>query len=230
MPLKVLVVATFTAGIWILAAGVAEASESCFTSKLNAARAANGRSPLSTRSDLVTIARRHSARMASSGTIFHNSRLQSEAPSDWQSIGENVGMGPSCDEIHQAFMNSASHRRNILDPDYNFVGVGVVVAEDTTIYVTQVFMQAAGGGSAAPAPTAPRTTTPKKPAPAKAAPGPAVASPAAPPPPPVGSKIPIRTLAYLYLLETETFPSDEDVSQYRGSKSPTSSNSPSGGP
>jgi len=230
MPLKVLVVMGFAAGLWVLSAGVAEASESCFTSKLNAARAANGRAALSTRSDLVAIARRHSARMASSGTIFHNSRLQSEAPSDWQSIGENVGMGPTCDEIHTAFMNSASHRRNILDPDYNYVGVGVVVAEDTTIYVTQVFMQAPAGGSA-PAPSAPRTTTPRTTTPRTTTPAkpsaPKPAPPVAAPPPPAGSKIPLRTLAYLSLLETEQTPSDESVAEYKASKNPSASPRPS---
>jgi len=52
------------------------------------------------------------------------------APSNWQSLGENVGVGPTCAKIAQAFMNSPEHRRNILDPSYASVGLGVVDALD----------------------------------------------------------------------------------------------------
>lgn len=219
---KVTLGASAVAGLWLLGAGTAHAAgeEGCFTSKVNAARAANGRPALSTRSDLVTIARRHSSRMASQGTIFHNGNLANEAPDDWISLGENVGMGPTCDEIHTAFMNSASHRKNILDADFNYIGVGVVIAEDGTIYVTQVFMEAPASGTAstsspttsapraprAPrAPSAPRATTPRAVAPAP---------PPPPPPDPPGSKVKGDTSAYFDILETEAIPSDAALAEY----------------
>lgn len=205
-----LVVASIVA---LAAPAAASEVESCFTSSLNAARASAGRAALATRSDLVSIARRHSAQMAASGTIYHNSNLQNEAPSDWVSLGENVGTGATCPDIHQAFMNSAPHRANILDPDYNLVGVGVAIADNGAIYVTEVFEQSSaaapsGGTSSGSTATAPRKTTsaprvvskPKpKPAQAPAAPSPS------PSPTPV-TEIPERTKAYMGLIEKEDAP------------------------
>src|SRR5207248_215322 len=42
--------------------------------------------------------------------------------------------------LHQAFMNSPHHRDNILDPVYNYVGIGVEHSSDGTMYVTEQFM------------------------------------------------------------------------------------------
>lgn len=225
---RLLLVGFGIGAFWAVFTGVSHAAgeEGCFTSKINGARAASGIPGLTSRSDLVSIARRHSARMASSGTIYHNGNLPNEAPSDWQSLGENVGMGPSCDEIHTAFMNSASHRKNILDRDFNYVGVGVVIADDGTVYVTQVFMQApapsGGGTTTSPprttTPRAPRTTTPRAPrtpAPPTQAP---TQEPPPPPPPPPGSKVTGDTAAYFDILEKEELVSPEQVRRYVSAK------------
>lgn len=222
---RVTVGAASLAGLWLFSAGTAQAltaEESCFTSKINGARASAGRASLTTHSELVAIARRHSKRMADSGSIFHNGNLANEAPDGWQSLGENVGMGPSCDAIHQAFMNSASHRANILDPDFNFVGVGVVIASDGTIFVTEVFMQASPPAATQPAPTTtsttPKTTTPKtttkattKTSTTKPA---APAAPPPPPPPPPGSKVKGETRAYFDVIEKEAQPSEADLAAH----------------
>ena len=215
--------------MWLLGSGAAWAQsshESCFVSKINAARS----TPLTVRSDLVAIARRHSQRMADSGTIFHNGNLANEAPSDWQSLGDNVGMGPSCSDIHNAFMNSPSHRKNILDPKFNFVGVGVVTASDGTLYVTEVFMEASqpapsqpaptssssGSTTSAPKTTAPRTRTTTAPRPRAAAPAPAAPEPPPPPPPPAGASVKGNTLA---MIDQLSFPSglpEEMRASYEG--------------
>lgn len=219
---KVTLGATVVAGFWLLGAGPAHAAgeEGCFTSKVNGARAANGKPALSTRSDLVSIARRHSSRMASQGTIFHNGNLANEAPDDWKTLGENVGMGPSCDDIHTAFMNSASHRKNILDGAFNYIGVGVVIAGDGTIYVTQVFMQAAASGStstSAPTTSAPRAPRAPRPPPAPRPATPRAVAPAPPPPPPdpPGAKVKGETSAYFDILEAEASLSDTALAEYK---------------
>lgn len=197
----------------ILSASAASASsgEGCFTSSINGARSSAGVPPLATRDDLVAIARRHSARMAAAGEIFHNSGLASEAPDDWQLLGENVGRGPDCTSIHDAFMASASHRRNILDKNFNLVGVGVVVTADNTVFVTEVFMKSGASAPTATAPATPRTrrtAAPPKPRP----------SPSPSPPPPPGSLVTGQTMAYFLILETEEFPTDEEIAQYLRSK------------
>ena len=126
-------------------------TEGAFLSKINASRAAEGLPPLASNSGLASFARAHSAEMMEAGTIFHSSNLGSAA-SGWEALAENVGVGPSVDSLHSAFMSSAGHRRNILG-DYNYAGVGVVES-DGTIWVTVVFMR-----KDAPPPTTTTTTT-----------------------------------------------------------------------
>jgi Cysteine-rich secretory protein family len=123
--------------------------ESCFLSAINAARSAAGAAPVSVQGDLLRIARSWSQTMATAGQLFHDPDLSKLAPSRWLELGENVGMGPTCDSIAQAFMNSTEHRRNILDPAFTTVGVGVVDSADGTVWVTEDFM---GTGTALPVP------------------------------------------------------------------------------
>jgi hypothetical protein len=133
--------------------------ESCFVSAINSARTAEGVAPLSIQGDLLRISRIWSQTMATAGHIFHDTNIANLVPSNWQTVGENVGMGPTCDSIAQAFMNSPEHRRNILDPAFTTVGVGVVDSADGTVWVTEDFM---GTGAALPVPIVARPTpTPK---------------------------------------------------------------------
>jgi uncharacterized protein YkwD len=136
-----LLVASLAGGL--VSFGVSTASalstvEGCFFSSMNNERAAVGHPRLVLESDLIAVARRHSGHMAADGTIYHNQNLANEVGGQWWVLGENVGMGPSCQAIHDAFMASPEHRSNILDTDYNQVGVGVAV-KDGTIYVTEDF-------------------------------------------------------------------------------------------
>ncbi len=111
--------------------------ESSFVRLINSARSSRGLRTLAVRSDLTSVARRHSQDMASSGGIYHNSRLSSQV-SGWRELGENVGTGRDVSKVHDAFMNSSSHRANILHATFNEIGVGVVRSGDV-IYVTEVF-------------------------------------------------------------------------------------------
>jgi hypothetical protein len=125
----------------------ASSDESRFTSLLNHERTSRGGHSLATKSDLVAVARRHSQDMANRGYIYHNNNLPNEVGGNWRILGENVGRGGSVDSIHNAFMNSAPHKRNILDSRFNQIGIGTVV-KNGYVYVTEVF---AGRGST-PAP------------------------------------------------------------------------------
>lgn len=125
-------------------------TESEFVAKINAERGAAGLPALQVAGDLTSVARRHSTRMADADNLHHNPNL-SGAVSGWQKVGENVGRGPSVGPIHQAFMNSPGHRRNILDGDFTQVGVGVVV-RDGQVWVTEVFRRPAGTSAPEPEP------------------------------------------------------------------------------
>ncbi|HEX6262948.1 MAG TPA: CAP domain-containing protein [Actinomycetota bacterium] len=96
---------------------------------------------------LSRIARRHSRRMARTGTLHHNPNLVDQVQGRrWQRLGENVGVvGPTGDLretlrlLHGAFMNSDAHRRNILYRPFRRVGVGLV-RDDGLVWVTVVFL------------------------------------------------------------------------------------------
>ena len=116
---------------------------------LNAARVAAGLGEVSLSGDLSSFAREHTATMAARGTIFHSAprvRL-ARAPAGWLAMGENVGMGSGAGRLHELFMQSPSHRQNILG-DYDYVGVGADRGRDGRLYVTMVFLKTRVPGAA----------------------------------------------------------------------------------
>ncbi len=152
-----------------------------FVAKINASRSAAGLSPVESYWDLSDDARRHSDLMAERGEIFHSSNLGS-VTTGWERLGENVGVGLDVGSLHDAFMNSSSHRANILG-DYNYVGVGVTIDGDGFMWVTAVFMKAApglnGGGTTTTSspPTTTTTTSPPVAIPVSNAPQPSTPAP-----------------------------------------------------
>ena len=99
------------------------------------------------RPDLTEMARSWAAHMAEDGGISHRTDLTTAAPADWVRVGENVGEGGSIAALHDAFVASPLHHKNLVDPDFESVGVGVVV-EGGRIWVVENFMQAAPAGTA----------------------------------------------------------------------------------
>jgi uncharacterized protein YkwD len=96
-------------------------------SLINRARASAGMKSLRLNESLSYVARRHSARMASAGYVFHNSRLTYEPRNwSWRYLGESVGRGSSVYAVHTAFMRSDTHRARTLSTRYWHMGVGVV--------------------------------------------------------------------------------------------------------
>lgn len=61
----------------------------------------------------------------------------------WVSMGENIAINYTAPLAEAAFMNEPrfqiNHRANILNPKFNYVGIGVVRAPDGMLYVTQDF-------------------------------------------------------------------------------------------
>jgi hypothetical protein len=149
----------------------AGADETCFVQQTNATRAAKGLSTLPVLGSLAREARAHTQAMASSNSLYHSTADQ--YPESWIGLGENVGVGPTCNDVEQAFLASPHHYENIVDPKWTSIGVGVVASSDGTgIWVTVGFEQF----QAAPAPPA---TPPPAPAPTPApAPKPAATTPA----------------------------------------------------
>jgi hypothetical protein len=141
--------------------------------------------------------------MAGAGQISHNMSLPNVVSGPWTKLGENVGVGGSVGSIQQAFINSPHHYENLVDPVWNYVGIGVVDSGGR-IWVTVDFMQLSSAPAAPPSTSAPRvsrprTTTAPRPAPAPqpvavTAP-PASAAPASDAPPQPMSPTPALILA-----------------------------------
>jgi uncharacterized protein YkwD len=94
---------------------------------INKARIAAHEPTLKVSTALSGLARVHSGLMAAKSSIFHTYNLGYVLRSfSWSLAGENVGMGPTIDLLHKAFMLSPLHRRNNLDPRFHRIGVGVV--------------------------------------------------------------------------------------------------------
>lgn len=111
-----------------------------FVAKLNELRASQGVRPLEARGSLFDMARIWSGTMVAAGGISHSPNLAAQAPSNWGKLGENVGMGPDVQGLHDAFVNSPAHYRNMVDGEFDAVGVGVVHRADGLIFVTVNFM------------------------------------------------------------------------------------------
>jgi hypothetical protein len=129
---------------------------------LNAERASAGLSPVAVHGDLADDALAWSQSMRDSGSLSHNPNL-SAVTSDWDKLGENVGLGTSVAALHEAFMGSTSHRGNILG-DYDYVGIAVVEETSSKLWITVVFMKSLDAQSVADDGDDPEPYSPVQPA------------------------------------------------------------------
>jgi hypothetical protein len=141
-------VVTMAASLVVVAPAPADAAidgtaERDFIALVNIERAKRGLHALAIRTDLRSVARTHSIRMADRNHLHHNPNLATDV-TGWQRLSENVGRGPSVNSLHTALMNSEGHRRNILDDRVTEIGVGVEV-RGSTVWVTQVFRRPSSG-------------------------------------------------------------------------------------
>jgi len=135
---------------------------------INVERQANEREPLAVDETLVTIARAHSEDMAKRGYFKHVNpegltpmkRLEEAGYNKCRLVGENIFQNNLYSRVItekkrttydwnspekiaattvKGWMDSEGHRQVILDKGYTAAGVGVAIAADDKVYVTQVF-------------------------------------------------------------------------------------------
>ena len=107
---------------------------------INEARNSKGLGHLRLSDRLSKIARTHSADMADGGKVLYHSCLTCRIESwDWSIAGENVGTAGTIGRVHRLFMQSPSHRANILRSPFRTVGVGVIESGGR-LWVTQIFL------------------------------------------------------------------------------------------
>jgi len=109
------------------------ADEQVLLDSTNRERAAEGLQPLRWDNALAEAARQHAQVMVSQNLLLH--QCLNEAPLDeraaqagakFSMIAENIAVGPNAAEIHDGWMHSAGHRKNILNADVTAIGIAVV--------------------------------------------------------------------------------------------------------
>jgi uncharacterized protein YkwD len=125
-----------------------------FMDLANEERARRGLKPLRFDPLLTFVARKHSAEMRDLRFFDHKSPLtQHRTPLDrylkavpdrpeYACVGENLYWStlPDVGRGHKAFMDSPTHRDNVLYGPYDRIGVGIVRSERGEFWVTQMFL------------------------------------------------------------------------------------------
>lgn len=119
---------------------------------VNQERIANGLTPLRWNKDLAEVGRGHANDMLER-CYFSHINPESQGPVGRLSatgnfyagslLGENLALAHTVDSAHRGLMQSPSHRRNILDPKFEDLGVGAIQNPPHGIMFVQMF-----GGSA----------------------------------------------------------------------------------
>lgn len=114
----------------------------------NAARVEHGFSPLSWDDHVKETARDHSSDMALN-EYFDHTNLEGQSPFDrmeednitFRAAGENLAAGQlSSIFAHEGLMNSLGHRENILQTEFESLGVGVAFDSESRPYFTENFL------------------------------------------------------------------------------------------
>jgi len=119
---------------------------------INAERARQGLCDLKWSDEAAKVARVHSENMAHYKFFSHQGldglMVNDRADSlnvDWQAIGENIAYNRGYDDpvgfTIKRWMESPSHHENIMDKRWKETGVGVIMTQDGTYYLTQVFIK-----------------------------------------------------------------------------------------
>ncbi len=112
---------------------------------INKERASAGKAELKMNPDLVKVARLKAQDMVNNKYFGHHSpnygspfdMLKSFGVS-YRYAGENLAMAPTVTTAHKALMNSPGHRANILNDNYDQVGIGMVMSGSSKYFV-QIF-------------------------------------------------------------------------------------------
>ena len=120
--------------------GPADPLKNAVFQAMNADRAAAGMAPLHYSPKLDNLAGTWAWTMATGRGFAHQNLsgvLSHPDYAGWYTLGENILVGPGNMNAHQmeaAWMGSAPHRANILNPSFNAVGVGLFHGPDGRLW------------------------------------------------------------------------------------------------
>lgn len=115
---------------------------------VNAERAKRGISALTLDSSLSSVATKKSQDMIDKNYFDHTSPtygspfdMMKQFGISYRTAGENIAKGQKTpQEVVAAWMNSEGHRKNILNPNFTNLGVGIAKDSNKTTYWTQMFI------------------------------------------------------------------------------------------
>jgi hypothetical protein len=123
------------------------AEEQELVALVNQVRVDAGLPALQADTGLAAVARAHSLDMATTGFFSHSSPTTGEmgdrlsvAGVDFRAAGENIALNQDVRSAHDALVQSAPHRENILNPEVTHLGVGIV-SNGRSLLVTEVFVR-----------------------------------------------------------------------------------------
>ena len=115
---------------------------------VNAERTKRGISALTLDSNLSSVATKKSQDMVNKNYFDHTSPtygspfdMMKQFGISYRTAGENIAKGQKTQqEVVTAWMNSEGHRKNILNPNFTNLGVGIAKDSKGTTYWTQMFI------------------------------------------------------------------------------------------
>lgn len=114
---------------------------------VNLERQRAGLKPLTVDKRLVRLARLKSQDMVDKNYFSHQSPtygspfdMMKNAGVTYRWAGENIAGAGTVDSAHNALMNSAGHRANILKPEFTHIGIGIVPGGPYGMMFTQMFI------------------------------------------------------------------------------------------
>ena len=109
-------------------------------SYVNRERAARGLPGLAVEPHASGLAQEWAERQRGAGAVSHRPDLSSRYAA-YPAYGQNVGTTiHGSGDVHRLFMGSSTHRRNILQPGFDALGVGVACGSDGRMWVTVDFV------------------------------------------------------------------------------------------
>ena len=108
----------------------------------NRERTAQGLSPLKWNYALAAAARQHALLLEQQNTLSHQfpgepdlAGRTAQAGARFSTIAENIAEGRDAESIHEQWMKSPPHRRNLLDPQLDSIGISVAERNGTLFAV-----------------------------------------------------------------------------------------------
>lgn len=204
---------------------------------MNAERAARGLSPLSRDPRLDALAQSWANKMAAARSMYHPGTPQAMSGAGYRSGAQNLAWHDTTLTgawAHNFWMNSATHRKNILDPAFTHTGIAIACNPDGGRY-PYIFATVEFGGSSSPStstpPVSPQVAGSQS-SPGAGCDGGSAAPPPAPPPPPPVAPPPAPVAAPAVVAKPSAKPSASATAAKKPSPSPSAkaSASPSAKP